>query len=110
MIKCGAFICSEFQDIFDVDHFIRSLRGQVRVFKKLPPVLQDKLERGLVPSFPPVSWSNISYYHKTVINCSCDFSIILFFLVFNIIQVTQFINFFQAGIIGDTEEQSCAFE
>lgn len=59
---------SEFQDIFDVDHFIRSLRGQVRVFKKLPPVLQNKLERGLVPSFPPVSWSNISYYHKTVLS------------------------------------------
>ncbi|KAL5723328.1 Rhamnogalacturonan I rhamnosyltransferase 1 [Ranunculus cassubicifolius] len=58
---------SEFQDIFDVDHFIRSLRSKVRIFKQIPPHLKTKVENGLVPSFPPISWSNISYYRKTVL-------------------------------------------
>lgn len=62
MILCSEQVTfcygSEFQDIFNVDHFIRSLRDEVRILKKLPP----KLNKRVVYSLPPVSWSNISYY------------------------------------------------
>ncbi|KAJ8751865.1 hypothetical protein K2173_026066 [Erythroxylum novogranatense] len=53
---------SEFQDIFDVDHFISSLRDEVRVLKELPPRLKIRVELGMLHSLPPISWSNISYY------------------------------------------------
>ncbi|KAF9624459.1 hypothetical protein IFM89_011467 [Coptis chinensis] len=58
---------SEFQDIFDVDHFITSLRDEVRILKKLPPRLKRRVERGNVYSMPPISWSDISYYHKQIL-------------------------------------------
>ena len=57
-LQCG----SEFQDIFDVDHFITSLRDEVRILKELPPRLKERVELGRVPSMPPISWSDISYY------------------------------------------------
>ncbi|KAF8407902.1 hypothetical protein HHK36_007040 [Tetracentron sinense] len=53
---------SEFQDIFDVDHFIVSLRDEVRILKELPPRLKRRVELGMFYSMPPISWSNISYY------------------------------------------------
>uniref|UniRef100_A0A6N2L301 O-fucosyltransferase family protein n=1 Tax=Salix viminalis TaxID=40686 RepID=A0A6N2L301_SALVM len=34
---------SEFQDIFDVDHFITSLRDEVRILKELPPRLKTRI-------------------------------------------------------------------
>lgn len=75
IISCKSFVCqrankisvfllfdSEFQDIFDVDHFITSLRDEVRILKELPPRLKKRVELGRVPSMPPISWSDISYY------------------------------------------------
>ncbi|XP_057862432.2 rhamnogalacturonan I rhamnosyltransferase 1 [Cryptomeria japonica] len=53
---------SEFKDIFDVDHFITSLRDEVRIIKDLPPRLKIRMQHSIVVSMPPVSWSNISYY------------------------------------------------
>ncbi|XP_021690777.2 rhamnogalacturonan I rhamnosyltransferase 1 isoform X1 [Hevea brasiliensis] len=53
---------SEFQDIFDVHHFITSLRDEVRILKELPPRLKRRIELGMFYSLPPVSWSNMSYY------------------------------------------------
>ncbi|KAA8530480.1 hypothetical protein F0562_005189 [Nyssa sinensis] len=58
---------SEFQDIFDVDHFITSLRDEVRILKKLPPRLKKKVELGMFYSLPPISWSNISYYSDQIL-------------------------------------------
>ncbi|XP_061355277.1 rhamnogalacturonan I rhamnosyltransferase 1-like isoform X2 [Gastrolobium bilobum] len=58
---------SEFQDIFDVDHFITSLRDEVRILKELPPRLKLKVERGLLYSMPPISWSDISYYKNQIL-------------------------------------------
>ncbi|KAK4766073.1 hypothetical protein SAY87_007715 [Trapa incisa] len=58
---------SEFQDIFDVDHFITSLRDEVRILKELPSRLKKKVEQGRVYSMPPVSWSDISYYHNQIL-------------------------------------------
>ncbi|XP_012088109.1 rhamnogalacturonan I rhamnosyltransferase 1 isoform X2 [Jatropha curcas] len=53
---------SEFQDIFDVNHFITSLKDEVRILKELPPRIKRRVELGMFYSLPPVSWSNLSYY------------------------------------------------
>ncbi|KAK8344274.1 hypothetical protein V6Z12_A07G068200 [Gossypium hirsutum] len=58
---------SEFQDIFDVDHFITSLRDEVRILKELPPRLKRRVETGTVYSMPPISWSDISYYRNQIL-------------------------------------------
>ncbi|GJW64323.1 GDP-fucose protein O-fucosyltransferase [Tanacetum coccineum] len=58
---------SEFEDIFDVDHFITSLRDEVRILKQLPVRLKKRVESGIVYTMPPISWSNISYYHNQIL-------------------------------------------
>ncbi|OVA16898.1 GDP-fucose protein O-fucosyltransferase [Macleaya cordata] len=58
---------SEFQDIFDVDHFITSLRDEVRILKELPPRLKKRVEHGMFYSMPPISWSDISYYLNQIL-------------------------------------------
>ncbi|KAL2243027.1 UNVERIFIED_CONTAM: Rhamnogalacturonan I rhamnosyltransferase 1 [Sesamum indicum] len=58
---------SEFQDIFDVDHFITSLRDEVRILKELPPRVKRRVERGAIHTMPPVSWSDISYYQNQIL-------------------------------------------
>ncbi|CAL9748762.1 unnamed protein product [Musa acuminata subsp. burmannicoides] len=58
---------SEFQDIFDVDHFITSLRDEVRILKELPPRLKTRVELGMSYSMPPVSWSDVSYYQNQIL-------------------------------------------
>ncbi|KOM40098.1 hypothetical protein LR48_Vigan04g029600 [Vigna angularis] len=58
---------SEFQDIFDVDHFITSLRDEVRILKELPPRLKTRVEKGLLYTMPPISWSDISYYKNQIL-------------------------------------------
>ncbi|KAB1208257.1 hypothetical protein CJ030_MR7G027330 [Morella rubra] len=52
---------SNFEDIFDVRHFIDSLRDEVRIIKRLPKRFNRK--HGVIPlEMPPVSWSNEKYY------------------------------------------------
>ncbi|XP_050223563.1 rhamnogalacturonan I rhamnosyltransferase 1-like [Mercurialis annua] len=58
---------SEFQDIFDVDHFITSLRDEVRILKELPPRLKQRVELGMTHTMAPISWSDMSYYHKQIL-------------------------------------------
>ncbi|KAG8384567.1 hypothetical protein BUALT_Bualt04G0131200 [Buddleja alternifolia] len=58
---------SDFQDIFDVNHFILSLRDEVRILKELPPRLKRRVELGMFYELPPVSWSNISYYRRQIL-------------------------------------------
>ncbi|KAG6779265.1 hypothetical protein POTOM_015638 [Populus tomentosa] len=67
---------SEFQDIFDVHHFIASLRGEVRILKELPPRLKTRVELGLFYSLPPVSWSNISYYTHQILPLLQKFKVV----------------------------------
>jgi hypothetical protein len=62
---------SEFQDIFDVEHFIISLRDEVRILRELPPRVKQRVELGNIHSVPPVSWLDISYYHKKVRDVRC---------------------------------------
>ncbi|KAK4750470.1 hypothetical protein SAY87_003952 [Trapa incisa] len=58
---------SEFQDIFDVDHFIRSLRDEVRILKDFPPKIKKRLASKKTQTMPPISWSDISYYHNQIL-------------------------------------------
>jgi hypothetical protein len=58
---------SEFKDIFDVDHFISSLRDEVRILKELPPRLKKRVELGVYHEMPPISWSNMSYYQNQIL-------------------------------------------
>ncbi|KAL9231268.1 hypothetical protein vseg_006515 [Gypsophila vaccaria] len=58
---------SEFQDIFDVDHFITSLRDEVRILKELPLKLKLRNEFKPMYSLPPVSWSDLSYYQNQIL-------------------------------------------
>ena len=59
---------SEFKDIFDVDHFITSLRDEVRILKEVPPRLKRRVELGVYHTMPPISWSNMSYYQDQVLS------------------------------------------
>ncbi|GLU13288.1 hypothetical protein SLE2022_299300 [Rubroshorea leprosula] len=67
---------SEFQDIFDVDHFITSLRDEVRILKELPPRLKQRVELGMFYSMPPISWSDISYYHNQILPLIKKFKVV----------------------------------
>ncbi|XP_074290909.1 rhamnogalacturonan I rhamnosyltransferase 1-like [Silene latifolia] len=58
---------SEFHDIFDLDHFITSLRDEVRILKELPLKLKLRNEFKPMYSLPPVSWSNLSYYQNQIL-------------------------------------------
>ncbi|XP_077230728.1 rhamnogalacturonan I rhamnosyltransferase 4-like [Tasmannia lanceolata] len=57
---------SDFGDIFNVKHFINSLRDEVRIIKSLPKKLNRK-SRSTSFSVPPVSWSNEKYYLKQIL-------------------------------------------
>uniref|UniRef100_A0A2P2M3Q0 O-fucosyltransferase family protein n=3 Tax=Rhizophora mucronata TaxID=61149 RepID=A0A2P2M3Q0_RHIMU len=67
---------SEFQDIFDVDHFITSLRDEVRILKELPPRLKRRVELGMTYTMAPVSWSDISYYHNQILPLIRKFKVV----------------------------------
>ncbi|KAK9935099.1 hypothetical protein M0R45_022213 [Rubus argutus] len=57
---------SNFEDIFDVRHFIDSLRDEVRIVRRLPKMFSRKY--GYKPlEMPPVSWSN----ENTISNRFC---------------------------------------
>ncbi|XP_022850513.1 O-fucosyltransferase 34-like [Olea europaea var. sylvestris] len=58
---------SEFHDIFDVDHFITSLRDEVRILKEPPPRVKRRVELGMIYTMPPISWSDISYYQNQIL-------------------------------------------
>ncbi|XP_031107399.1 rhamnogalacturonan I rhamnosyltransferase 1-like [Ipomoea triloba] len=64
---------SDFQDIFDVDHFIESLRDEVRVLRELPTRLKQR-----VYELQPLSWSNLSYYHDQILPLIRKYEVVRF--------------------------------
>ncbi|VAI06069.1 unnamed protein product [Triticum turgidum subsp. durum] len=54
---------SDFGDIFDVDHFIYSLRDEVKVIRELPHKFNGKVPL----SMQPVSWSSEKYYLRQIL-------------------------------------------
>ncbi|KZV46863.1 hypothetical protein F511_08624 [Dorcoceras hygrometricum] len=67
---------SDFKDIFDVNHFITSLRDEVQILKELPSKLKSRVELGKFYELPPVSWSNISYYHKQILPLLKEYKVV----------------------------------
>ncbi|KAJ0978137.1 hypothetical protein J5N97_013611 [Dioscorea zingiberensis] len=57
---------SNFEDIFDVQHFINSLRDEIKIIKSLPHKFNEKVRYDLF-SMPPVSWSNEKYYSQKIL-------------------------------------------
>ncbi|PQQ17047.1 uncharacterized protein Pyn_14753 [Prunus yedoensis var. nudiflora] len=58
---------SRFEDVFDVDYFISSLRDEVRILKVLPHKQIRRVEIATLYSMPPASWSNMSYYDQMIL-------------------------------------------
>lgn len=68
---------SEFGDIFDVKHFITSLRDEVRIIKRLPKKFNRKAQSKQFV-MPPVSWSSHKYYLKQVLPLFRKYKVIHF--------------------------------
>lgn len=49
---------SDFGDIFNVHHFVESLRDEVKIIKELPQKFSGKVPL----SMQPISWSDEKYY------------------------------------------------
>lgn len=57
---------SNFEDVFDLRHFIGSLRDEVRIIRRVPKRFGKK--HGLEPlEMPPISWSSEKYYLEQVL-------------------------------------------
>nr|GMD18362.1 ribulose-1,5 bisphosphate carboxylase/oxygenase large subunit N-methyltransferase, chloroplastic [Ipomoea batatas] len=57
---------SNFEDIFDVTHFIDSLRDEVRIIRRLPKRF-GRRHRYQPLEMPPISWSNEKYYLEQIL-------------------------------------------
>ncbi|XP_006291038.2 LOW QUALITY PROTEIN: O-fucosyltransferase 18 [Capsella rubella] len=57
---------SDFEDIFDIKHFIDSLRDEVRIIRRLPKRYSKKYGHKIF-EMQPVSWSNDKYYLEQVL-------------------------------------------
>ncbi|XP_057494040.1 rhamnogalacturonan I rhamnosyltransferase 1 [Actinidia eriantha] len=68
---------SNFEDVFDVKHFIDSLRDEVRIVRRLPKKFNRKY--GFQPlEMPPVSWSNEQYYLQQILPLFSKYTVIHF--------------------------------
>lgn len=68
---------SNFGDIFDVRHFIDSLRDEVRIIKRLPKRLKEKNANNLLV-MSPVSWSSEKYYLQQILPLFSKYQVIHF--------------------------------
>ncbi|XP_059655803.1 rhamnogalacturonan I rhamnosyltransferase 1 isoform X2 [Cornus florida] len=68
---------SNFEDIFDVRHFIDSLRDEVRIVKRLPKKFTRRYEYRLL-EMPPVSWSNEKYYLQQILPLFSKYKVLHF--------------------------------
>ncbi|KAK4741397.1 hypothetical protein SAY87_024985 [Trapa incisa] len=57
---------SNFEDIFNVKHFIDSLRDEVRIIRRLPKRFNRKYGYQLL-EMSPISWSNEKYYLEQIL-------------------------------------------
>ncbi|XP_072977420.1 rhamnogalacturonan I rhamnosyltransferase 1-like isoform X1 [Typha angustifolia] len=57
---------SNFGDIFDVRHFIDSLRDEVHITKRIPKRFSQKVSHN-IRMMPPVSWSDEKYYLQQIL-------------------------------------------
>ena len=64
-INCTNSFCSTFEEIFDVKHFIDSLRDELQIVRRLPKRFNSKYGYRVF-EMPPVSWSQEKYYLQQV--------------------------------------------
>ncbi|XP_022732865.1 uncharacterized protein At1g04910-like [Durio zibethinus] len=55
---------STFADIFDLNHFITSLRDEVRILEELPSELKRREESESYYSMVPISFASLRYYYE----------------------------------------------
>lgn len=57
-------IDSEFGDIYDEDHFIRTLNGHVKVVRELPDYLMETYDQNItnIPNLRVEAWASTNYY------------------------------------------------
>ncbi|GMH01753.1 hypothetical protein Nepgr_003592 [Nepenthes gracilis] len=68
---------SDFEDVFDVRHFVDSLRDEVQIIRRLPKRFNRK--HGFQPLvMQPVSWSNEKYYLQQVLPLSRKYKVLHF--------------------------------
>ncbi|TVU48249.1 hypothetical protein EJB05_07878 [Eragrostis curvula] len=68
---------SNFGDIFDVRHFIDSLRDEVHIINQIPERLGEK-DSDIILQMPPVSWSDEKYYLHQILPLFSKYSVIHF--------------------------------
>ncbi|XXG62935.1 hypothetical protein AAC387_Pa05g1220 [Persea americana] len=59
---------SKFRDIYDEDHFIRTLEGHVTVVRKLPETLMERFDYNIsnIPNFRVKAWAPASHYLEVI--------------------------------------------
>ncbi|XWS34233.1 hypothetical protein CRYUN_Cryun21dG0022700 [Craigia yunnanensis] len=60
---------STFADIFDLNHFITSLRDEVRIIEELPSELKRREESESPYSMVPISFASMTYYYRRALPC-----------------------------------------
>ncbi|XP_074579535.1 rhamnogalacturonan I rhamnosyltransferase 4-like [Curcuma longa] len=68
---------SNFDDIFDVRHFITSLKDEVHIIKKLPKSISRNTSSNFL-MMRPVSWSDERYYLQQILPLFNKFNVIQF--------------------------------
>ncbi|KAG6526692.1 hypothetical protein ZIOFF_016693 [Zingiber officinale] len=61
--------CSKFDDIYDKDHFINTLKNDVRIVDNVPEFIMDRFGHNMsnVFNFKIKAWSSIQYYKDNVL-------------------------------------------
>lgn len=61
-------LCSEFNDIYDEDHFITTLKGYVKVVSQVPDELMEKYDYNIsnMRNYRIKAWATASYYLEEV--------------------------------------------
>ncbi|GAB4844866.1 O-fucosyltransferase 11 [Ancistrocladus abbreviatus] len=59
---------SKFDDIYDLDHFVNTLAGLVKVVQELPTILLEQYDYNIsnVPTIQVDAWTPVSYYLREV--------------------------------------------
>lgn len=68
---------SNFEDIFDVRHFIDSVRDEVRIIKRLPKRFRRRYGYQTL-AMPPISWSKEKYYLEQILPLYGKYKVIHF--------------------------------
>ncbi|KAJ6312679.1 hypothetical protein OIU77_014240 [Salix suchowensis] len=68
-VCCYGHFVGKFEDIYDVDYFIRTLENIVRVVDKIPEYLMERYDNNMtnVQNFRVKAWAPVQYYRDVVL-------------------------------------------